>query len=176
MIQVHYPDQENNTTPSAADPASVGHIVLRPNNSMTWTALKFFLFTLLTLSLCIGIAFTLQGYWMILPFTLLEMTIVCLCLYYIARRNNYQEVLRFSPDEIVIELGRQRIEQVFTWPRYFSKFLVEAPKHPWYAQRIFIRNADKRIELGRFLTQPEKQELLSEVRRLIRAADQASVG
>ena len=174
MIRVHYHNiNEANQDPQLANP--VGHIVLQPNNSMTWTALKFFLTTLLTISFCIAIGFSIQGYWMILPFTVLEMSIVGGCLYYIARRNHYQEVLYFSAQEIIVETGRTQIDQVIRWPRYFAKFLVERSPHPWYAEKIFLRRADEQIELGRFLTQPEKRELLSKLREMIAAADRATV-
>ena len=172
MIKTHYFNPADDSDPDNAS-APVGYIVLQPNNSLSWRALKFFLFTLLTISFCIALGFTLQGYWMILPFTILEMSCVGACLYYIARRANSQEVLHFSADEISLEQGRNQVERRICWPRYFSKFLVQPPTHPWYVERIYLSRAKEQIEIGRFLNQPEKKELLSQVHEMIQRADSA---
>lgn len=151
----------------------IGHIVIGPNNSVTWRTLKFFLLTLMTISFCVAIGFTLAGYWVILPFSVLEMSIVAFCLFHIAQRCNYQQVLRFYADEIVIEEGHRKVETAVRWPRYFSKFLIQPARHPWYQQKIFIRHAEQSIELGKFLNPSDKKDFVREINQMIRAADQA---
>ena len=75
-----------------------GRIILRPNRSWTWRANTTFAATLMVVSLSIGIGFTWQGMWVILPFTVLELSILVACLYYCVRRTHQQEVLTFFPD------------------------------------------------------------------------------
>ena len=149
----------------------VGQIVMQPNNSMTWQATQYFLFTLMTISLTMSTVFLLSGYWVILPFSILEMGVLCACFYYIVRRNQTLEVVRFSADEVVIEVGRKAPETRLVWQRFFTKVMVHPPKHPWHASRIALRCRGEEHEIGSFLTAEDKQTLVSEMRRMIAAAD-----
>jgi uncharacterized membrane protein len=83
----------------------VGQIILRPNRSWTWRSNTYFLGTLFTVSLIVATSFALRGYWMVLPFSALEMTALLACLYYCVRRTHEQEVLTFSVDELIVEKG-----------------------------------------------------------------------
>ena len=149
----------------------VGQIVLRPNNSMSWRATRYFLGTLLTISFVIAGAFTVNGYWVILPFTVLEMSVLVGCLYYIARRNHFQQVVRFGAEEVVIETGYRQPEKRHCWQRFFTKILVNRARHPWYPSRVTMRCRDEEEEIGGFLPSDEKQALIRELRAMVAAAD-----
>jgi uncharacterized membrane protein len=56
---------------------------------------------------------------------------------------------------------------VYRYQRFFTRFLVEAPQHPWYQPRIEIRDRDQRLEIGRFLRADEKRDLIAHLRRMI---------
>jgi len=167
MISVEYFD-DNEPQPY------VGQIVLQPNNSMSWQATKYFLLTLIVISLTMATVFLARGYWMILPFSLVEMGVLCSCFYFIVRRNQTQEVIRFGHDEIVIEVGRKNPEVRHVWARFFTKVMVDPPKHPWYANRISLRYRDQEREIGRYLNAQEKKKLLLEIRAMISRADTVS--
>jgi len=79
--------------------------------------------------------------------------------------------VRFGADEVVIEVGRKAPEERHVWQRFFTKVMVHPPKHPWYPHRIALRCRDQEREIGRFLTAEDKRTLLSEIRRMIAAAD-----
>ena len=139
--------------------AIVGRIVLRPNNSLSWRATKLFLVGLATLSFTIAGGFVLQGYWMILPFTVLELSIIAACFYVIARRTQRQEVVAMSADSVFVESGVARVDRRITWERFFTKILVIPGRHPWHAPRIELRHRDDVLEIGEFLAREEKQAL-----------------
>ena len=149
----------------------VGQIVMQPNNSMTWQATQYFLLTLIAISMTMATLFLFKGYWMILPFSVLEMSVLCACFYYIVRRNQTLEVVRFGADEVVIEIGRRAPESRYVWQRFFTKVMVHPPRHPWYPSRIALRYRGEEHEIGKFLTAEDKQQLLSEIRRMIAVAD-----
>ena len=151
----------------------VGQIVLRPNNSMSWRATRYFLGTPMTISFIVAGAFTFNGYWVILPFTVLEMSILAGCLYYIARRNHIQQVVRFGPEEVVIETGYKEPEQRIHWQRFFTKILVNRARHPWYPSRVTMRCRDEEQEIGSFLSGEEKQTLIRDLRAMVLAADKS---
>ena len=51
-----------------------GTIILQPNRSFSWRDNVWFLVGISGLSLMIGLMFLLQGFWLILPFGVLEHT------------------------------------------------------------------------------------------------------
>ena len=144
-----------------------GKIVLRPNRSWTWRANTYFVGTLMVISLSIAVAFTLQGMWVILPFTVLEMAILLACLYYCVRRTHIQEVLTFSPESRVLERGINCPQLRVEFQRYFTRFFVRGPKHPWYRKQIALRCRDRELEIGSFLSSDEKDDLIRQLRDMI---------
>lgn len=148
-----------------------GRIILTPNRSWSWHANLVFLGILATVCLLIGTAFLLQGMWLILPFSLLEVVLVGIALYYCARRTHRQEVLTFSEDELWIERGHRRPEKRHVFKRLFARFFVRRPRHPWYPTRIAVRSKGQEVEVGDFLSPDDKDRLIEELRRIIDALD-----
>ena len=166
MVQTEIFEPDNSQHPNC-----VGQIILRPNNSMGWRATKYFLATLMLLSFTVASVFTWNGYWVILPFTILEMSILSGCLYLVLRRNFIQEVVTFTPDEVILQVGRREPEYHRRWQRFFTKIMVKKAKHPWYSNRITLRCREEEREIGRFLTSDDKQALVRDLYALVRAAD-----
>jgi uncharacterized membrane protein len=151
----------------------VGQIVLQPNNSMSWQATRYFLVTLMLISFTMASLFLIRGYWMILPFSIIEMSVLGGCFYYIVRRAQFQQVLFFGAEQVVVEYGRKSPERRVVWPRFFTKVMVQPPKHPWYPIQISLRCKNQEEEIGQFLTAEEKKQLVSELRRMIVVADRS---
>ena len=89
MIRCEYFD--SNAEDANLISKSVGQIVLQPNHSLSWRALKYFLAFMMILSFGIAIAFLFFGYWLVLPFTGLEMGVLSYCLWLCLRRGSLQE-------------------------------------------------------------------------------------
>lgn len=153
----------------------VGTLILRPNQSLTWTATLVFLGALSTISLTIAVGFLLNGLWMILPFTLLELTVVSACFYLLLRRAQQQQVIEFFVDAVQVSCGRTQPESTHVWQRYFTKIFVNPPRHMWYAPTILLKHRQESIELGPFLNTQEKLELIAHLRHLVDLADQRQV-
>ena len=144
-------------------------IVLRPNQSWTWRANLVLLGTLATLSLAIAMGFLIHGMWLILPFTVLELMAIYFCLHYLVRRNQCQEVITFSADEVVIERGRVAAEEAHRYNRYWAHFCVIAPVLPGRDKRIAIRSHGRELEIGSFLSAADKQTLVERLRDIVLA-------
>ncbi|MEE4360888.1 MAG: DUF2244 domain-containing protein [Pseudomonadales bacterium] len=156
------------------DPATrTGRIVLRPNRSWSWRANLLFVAGLACVSLTIGIGFLLNGYWLILPFGVLETGLLAACLYYCVRRTHRQEVLTFSEDELLIERGRRGPEQRHVFKRLFARIFVRAPRHRWYATQIAVRSHGREVEIGSFLTDDDKRTLIGHLRTMVDALERA---
>jgi uncharacterized membrane protein len=152
--------------------ARTGQIVLRPNRSWSWRSNTFFVGTLLGVSGSIAAVFALRGYWLVLPFSMLEMTALFACLYYCVRRASRQEVLTLSDDELVLETGHRRAEHVHRYLRFYARILVEPAQHAWYGPRIAIVARNQRNEIGEFLCIDEKRTLVNHLRDMIHALQQ----
>ena len=155
--------------------ARTGRIVLRPNRSWTWRANLVFLAVISVVSLIIGATFLLAGFWMILPFGVLEMSILGGCLWYCVRRTHRQEVLTFTGDELRIEAGIGQPETRHVFKRLFARFFVRRPRHPWYGTRIAVRSHGREVAIGDFLNPDDKKQLVSELRRMVDSLDEESV-
>ncbi len=154
---------------------SVGQIVLQPNHSMSWRALKYFLGFMMILSFGIAITFMFFGYWLVLPFTGLEMGVLSYCLWLCLRRGSLQEVITFSAQEVRLETGIDAPDQTEIWERFFTKIHVTQAIHPWYRKTVELVHRGDSFEIGAFLTSPEKEELIESLYDMVRRADAAMV-
>ena len=147
--------------------ALTGKIVLTPNSSWTWRANLYFLYTLTVVSLTVGIGFLLQGAWLVLPFSILEMLFLATCIYFVVLKCNRQEVITISKHEVLIESGRKKPEQTRHYNRSWSQFHISTPKHPWDPKIVKIRSHGKEFEIGSFLNQKDKSELVDMLKRVV---------
>lgn len=144
-----------------------GHIVLRPNRSWTWRANIYCVAALMAVSTTVATTFAWHGFWLVLPFTALEIGALFACLYVCVRRTHAQEVLIFSSDELVVETGHRRPEHVYRFARFFARFRVERPDDPWNQGRVAIQARDQRLEIGRFLSRDDKARLVEQLRLMV---------
>jgi uncharacterized membrane protein len=148
------------------DTTKTGRIILRPNHSWTWRYNLYLLYTLATISGLVSIGFLLAGAWIILPFSIIELSVLAACMYYCTKQCNQQEVITVSDEAVQIELGHKRIEETVCYQRLWAKYLVSPPKHPWDSARVAIRSHNRESELGAFLNQDDKQQLIAALKRV----------
>ncbi|MAR28113.1 MAG: hypothetical protein CMD51_01040 [Gammaproteobacteria bacterium] len=173
MIRCEYFDPDTDDIPQTS--TTVGQIVLQPNHSLSWRALKYFLAFMMLLSFGIAITFMFFGYWLVLPFTGLEMAALSYCLWLCLRRGSLQEVITFSADEVRLETGIDAPDNTETWERFFTKIHVTEAIHPWYRKTVALVHRGNSFEIGAFLTSPEKDELIESLYDMVRRADAAMV-
>ncbi|RPG32147.1 MAG: DUF2244 domain-containing protein [Gammaproteobacteria bacterium TMED92] len=165
----------NPVDPDESNGNIVGTITMQPNHSLSWKALGYFLMFMLSVSFTIAFAFTAMGYWVVLPFTALEMAVLSYCLWLCLKRSSIQEVLSLTPETIKLEVGVKRPQQTYQWQRFFTKIRVQPALHPWYRKKVSLVHKGEEMEIGGFLSADEQKELLDFLRTLIRRADAAQV-
>lgn len=151
--------------------ATGGRIVLRPNRSWTWRSNLALIATLAAVAGSVAIGFAVQGLWLVLPFTGIELAALGTCLYYCVRRTHLQEVLTFSRDDLVFERGIGKPSMRRQFKRYFARFLVRAPVHPWYQPRVALACQGRELEIGSFLSVEEKAALVTALQQMIQRLD-----
>ena len=147
--------------------ARLGRIVIRPNQSWSWRANVWLLFSLALISVSAGVFWAFLGFWPVLLFTTLEIAIVTGCIYFCVRRTHQQEVLIFTPEYLTLERGISNPTESHRYPRFFTRFHVEATRHAWYLPRILVRSREDEIEIGAALGRADKKTLESELRRMV---------
>lgn len=147
--------------------AHTGQIILQPNHSWSWRANVWFLGTLAAISIVIAASFLVQGYWLILPFTGLELLVLYAAIYWCVRKAHSQEVVRLTMDKVVVEKGMNQVEARHQFDRYFTRIHVEHTKGISATQRIAITERDRSLEIGAFLSDDEKTTLVSDLRSMI---------
>ena len=142
-------------------------ILLRPNQSTDWKSSLIFILIIAFTCLTIGIGFAFAGATMILPFAGLEVIFVGICVYLVMKKTYKQEVITLTKEKLKIEKGGGSIDQVWEYFRMWSYVSVERPDHPWYPAHIVVTSKGERVPVGDFLTEDEKEDLVSNLERII---------
>lgn len=138
-------------------------IVLLPNRSISWPLLvQFYVFTCF-ISFSIATLFSLLGYWLVLPFSGLEMLCLGVALYVTSRKIYRQEVISIEDNIIKVEKGCQHPQQFWAFDRYWAQISIEHQDVDQKKLRIFIGSHGDRVELGAFLNNTEKESLAFEL-------------
>ena len=142
-------------------------ILIRPNQSISWKSGLVFVLVIAFTCLSIGLGFAYVGATLILPFAGLEVIFVGICTYLVLNKTSQQEVITLSKDKLIIEKGAYRLKKVWEYFRLWSYITVERPQHPWYPAHIVVTSKGERVPLGDFLTEQEKEELVSNLENII---------
>lgn len=134
-------------------------IVLAPNCSITWKELVIFYLFTCVIAIAIGLFFTLQGMWLVLPFSGLEMLALGIGLYVTSRKVYRKEVITLDPDRTRIEKGVQRVTQSWEFKTPWVRIIDEPRDARDSARRLAIGMHGAAVEVGSFLANSEKDEL-----------------
>ena len=149
------------------DSSHTGQIILQPNASFSWRANLFLLYTLTAVSLVIGVGFAIMGAWMILPYSILELSVLAVCIYLCVQKCNRQEVITVKEHEVRAEKGIRQPSETWNYHRLWAKFVVKPARHPWDAQVVSIVSHGKELELGSFLNREDKVQLIADLKRVV---------
>jgi uncharacterized membrane protein len=116
----------------------------------------------------IGIAFAAYGYWPVLPFAGLEVIVLGVAFYRCLSRSQIREVVTINADRITVEKGRRLPEQRWECPRAWARISMERSPIAWYPSRLSVVFQGRRVEIGRFLNEGDRQDLAAELQCVIR--------
>lgn len=136
-----------------------GHILLKPNLSLSWNQNARFLITVFFILLVVSLFFGLKIGWLVLPYSGLEFLLLAASLYFLFRRYNRKEVIRFSKDRLIIERGKDKPDKTWIYQRHWSKFYIH-DQGKYDIPKICLVSHGKELELGAFLSYDDKQLLI----------------
>ena len=129
------------------------YIDLAPNKSSSINENLVFFGFLSLICLTFGIGFFFIGATMILPFAGLEVLALILILRANRKWLNQKQALYL--DKLYVELEED--DKKITFDRFLSKFLIEENNSK---KELFIKSNNQKIEIGSFLNQEEKEQLI----------------
>jgi uncharacterized membrane protein len=145
----------------------MGSIVIQPNRPLGTRGTVLFFLTVAAPALAVAVTFALIGLWPVLPFTGLELLLLGGCLYAVQRRSRYREVIRFDEDAVILERGRGRPVESVRFRRPWVRLEQEPPPNRHYPSRLFLREGVERMEIGRCLTEAERESLRERLEELL---------
>jgi uncharacterized membrane protein len=144
-------------------------LVIGPNASLSTRQALLFMGWMCTVSLAIGGFFALRGFWPILPFAGLELVGLGAALAVSLRRNRYREVVSFDDELIRVEVGEvgRGIGMSVQLQRAATRVLLEPGPYRTSPTQLRLSCQGQVLELGRCLTDEERQRLARRLRELI---------
>ena len=135
-------------------------IILTPNRSISWPQLlRVYLFTC-CMSFSIALIFAFIGYWVVLPFSGLEMLALGAGLYVTNRMVFRQEVISFINGKVKIEKGCNFPEQSWEFDEHWVRLDIQRSSSMIKKTFIFIGSHGSFVEIGSFLDESEKESLV----------------
>ena len=141
--------------------------ILAPNRSISWSELLLFYFFTCIVALAIGLFFTLQGLWLVLPFSGLEMLALGLALYVTSRKVYRREVITLDSDRIRVEKGAQQVDQSWEFRTPWVSISDDSGNQRSGRRRLVIGACGNCVEVGSFLANWEKEELAFQLKDCI---------
>jgi len=141
--------------------------VLSPNCSISWRELVLFYLITCLVALAVGLFFTLQGLWLVLPFSGLEMLALGIGLYLASRKVYRREVITLNQDHTRIEKGAQQVDQCWEFKTPWIKIVDETYDDRIVRHRLAISMHGESVEIGSFLAKSEKDELAFQLKDCI---------
>jgi uncharacterized membrane protein len=161
-------------TTERSEDASRVRVVIEPNQSLTWRESLIFFAAIALLSLAVALAFSLMGYWPILPFAGLELAALAAAIYVVAQRGRVRHLITITAGTVRVEKGRVRGRGPSGGPEYSAEFPrawvrvdLVAPRRGWYPSRLLIGASGRSVVVGEFLTDEERQELKGKLLSLL---------
>jgi uncharacterized membrane protein len=122
--------------------------------------------TLVTLGLAGVLAW--QGFWPVLLIAVIQVVSVTWILVRAWERAWVSERIDIGPERIEVTQQRHKRKRQYELEAAWAVVELEQPEVAWYGPRVILRSRGKAIELGKFLTLDEKNQLAEYVRRAIR--------
>lgn len=141
--------------------------VLSPNCSISWFELLLFYILTCLIALAVGLFFTLQGLWLVLPFSGLEMLALGAGLYVTSRKVYRREVITLDAEHTRIEKGVRRVDQSWEFKTPWISVIDEHPDHQRPRRRLAISMYGESVEVGSFLANSEKEALAFQLKGCI---------
>ncbi len=131
-------------------------ITLLPNRSATMRQTRLLIYAVSGFVMIVGIAWSLMGAYLILPFAGLEVGLFAYFMIKICRATYEKQVITIEKDRVTIHSGMHSIEQTNTLQRPDAHLVVVEPERPTNPLELNLTDSTLRLEIGSFLNHQER--------------------
>ena len=136
------------------------YIKMRPNKSSSLRQNVLFFGMLSLICITFGIGFFIVGAPLILPFAGLEILVLIIIIKLNRDWSNQLQILAI--DKLHVKITNNKRKKIYD--RFLSKFLIQEKNG---VKVILLQSHKEQIEIGRFLTADEKDELIAILKRKV---------
>ena len=148
-------------------PGDTYRFVLSPNCSISWRELVIFYLFTCVIALAVGIFFTLQGLWLVLPFSGLEMLALGIGLYLTSRKVYRREVITLDPERTRVEKGVHQVDESWEFQTPWVRLVDQRSEGLGSTRKLALSMAGESVEIGSFLVNSEKDALAFQLKDCI---------
>ena len=134
-------------------------LVLSPNRSISWRDLVIFYLLMCLLALAVGLFFAVQGLWLVLPFSGLEMFALGIALYVVSRQTNRRQVITLDRARVRIEKGAYHCDASWEFKAAWVQLQYRITGQYNDRRKLELGCHGSYVEIGEFLNNFEKDEL-----------------
>jgi len=133
-------------------------ITLLPNRSASWGQTRVLLVLLGAFVLLVGLAWSLAGAWVILPFAGLEVLLLVYFLHKVSYQTYRKELIRIERDRVTVSRGVYYPQHQWQLQRPGTYLAVTRPHRPLEELRLSLADDHARCEIGMFLNQQDREQ------------------
>lgn len=146
-----------------------GHhrIVLRPNASLSNRQAVILLMIMAAGMGFIAVFFASMGAWLVFPFSGAEWLLLAYCFRVVLKRSAVREVITITDTVVCVERGRAKPVEMQQLKRAWVNVERVRSLIPGHASHLYLRLHGKRLEIGDFLVESERERLASDLHRIL---------
>lgn len=141
-------------------------IELLPNCSLSVPGAYLFFGSIALASLTFALFFTLNGFWPVLPWAGIELTLLGWALWASMRRRHWTQTITVTEQDVEITTRGRTGEERIVYSRHWASVRLRAPQG-WHPSRLLIESHGRVCEVGSFLTEEERRALARRLAELI---------
>ena len=142
-------------------------LILSPNRSIGWRDLVLFYLFMCLLALAVGLFFAVQGIWLVLPFSGLELFALGIALYVVSRKVNRHQVITFDNSRVRIEKGAYYCDQIWEFKTAWIRLRYRIGGGVNDRRKLELGCHGSYVEVGEFLNDFEKDALAFQLKDCI---------
>lgn len=140
---------------------------LTPNCSLTPRSALVFYLGIVAVSLTVAAGFAIVGYWPILPFAGLELLALGAALRWSLRDGMQRELIRVDAHHVRLRQLRRHEEREYQFARPWTKVELVTDSRALWPRRLLLSSHGRAVEIGRFLTEEERESLSRRLTEII---------
>ncbi len=133
--------------------------IIKPNNSLSQHELILLGSAFALVLVLLAARLLILGFWLVIPFLLLDFLVVAAAFYLIRRKTRIHESIYVDDTELQIHHHEIRRSKSWSFDIHWVKIKLQKHEHPWQASRLLVGSHGKWIEFASFLTDEERASL-----------------